>query len=350
MNKNLWPNDHQLSFIVVSGDFGAGKTLWGLSIDPVLKGKGIGRTLHCDMENSAEAYENNYEFDRLDMPRLARTQYGDDWNYGQLYQLWWKLVEDMTKQKDYSVLIIDDFSPLQEGAFAVAKGNDNMQKWMNVKTEFRQHLKLLQTRVDTIVVVVHLRNKRDGKEKELKGIDVLTELSQLTLYLHRDPNKMIRINGQEYKSCPNYPYPSGIVLKSRLEIMSEEKDEYGDYKHQPLLPSRIPTCTPGSIRRYLAKPSVKFTEDEQMPEEIPGMKEETSEEERGAARMAELAEKLKIEENEGRTSLIKALLEDSTYEREGQILKAAKALGITYSLANHQSIYNQLSEYAKNKE
>lgn len=345
----LWPNNHPLSFIVLTGDFGSGKTSFALNIDPVLKGQGVGRTLHCDMENSGEEFEKNYEFMRLDMPTLTADQHGNNWNNGQLFQLWWTLVDTMTRDNHFSVMVIDDFTPLQEGAFMVTKGRDNQDIWAKLKADFEQKFKILMTRVDTIVVIVHLRSKRDNsKEKEPKGIDTLKKLASLMLYLDRDPNKVLKINGKEYKSSPRYPYPAGYVLKTRLEVVSDQKDEFGDFIRKPLFPDRIPVCTPGALRKYMENPSVKFGEDEQLPDEgVPGMNEKMTDEEKMQMQETIEQEQAKRLLVDGRVSLMKALIDQGSYANEGEIMKAVKALDLTYTVEQHQIVYNRLLDYAE---
>lgn len=346
---NLWPNNHQLSFVVLTGDFGSGKTSFALNVDPILKGQGEGRTLHFDMENSAEEFEKNYEFDRMDMPSISAEKHGANWNNGHLFQDWWEIADGLTKAKHYSVLVVDDFAPLQEGNFMTMRGKDNMDIWSKVKADFEQKFKILMTRVDTVVVIVHLRNKRDNsKEKEPKGIDTLKKLASLMLYLDRDPNKTLKIGGQEFKSSPRYPYPAGYVLKTRLEVVSDEKDEFGDYIRKPLFPNRIPVCTPGALRKYMLNPSVKFGEDEQLPDEgVPGMNEKMTDEEKMQMQETIVQEQNKQLLNEGRQSLMKALIDQGSYSNEGEIMKAVKALGLTYTVETHQITYNQLLDYAE---
>jgi hypothetical protein len=346
--ENIWPNNHEVSIICLTGDFGAGKTSWAVNLDPVLKGKGESRTLVFDMENSSEALANNYELDRVDVPEATKEKYGDSWTVGQLYQNWWKMADEMTKAKEYSVLIIDDFAPLQEGAFAVATGNDTMMKWANTKNDLESKLRLLSTRVQTVVIISHLRNKKDNsKEKEMKGVDTLKKMASLVLYLHRDPSKMIKIKGVEMQSCPKYPYPSGIVLKSRLEKVVDEKDEYGDYKRAPLIPDRIPVCTPGAIRKYMLNPAVEFTAEEGMPDEIPGLVEPTTEDERTSAAITLSENELKVMTEKGKARLMKSLVDDGLYPNEAAIHKAAKQIGVKYSLEDHDKIYEQLAEAVK---
>lgn len=344
--NNLWPNDHDLSFIVLTGDFGSGKTSWALNVDPVLKGKGTSRTLYFDMENSGEEYEKNYEIQRMDMPQLTAEKYGPSWTNGDLYRYWWELADGMTKEYHFTTLVIDDFSPLQEGATMVIKGRDTQDMWTKLKAEFEQRFKVLMTRVDTVIVIVHLRNKRDKSlEKEPKGVDTLKKLASLMLYLDRDPNRKLKIGGKEYDACPRYPYPAGYVLKTRLEVVSDEKDEFGDYRRSPLFPNRIPVCTPGAIRKYLLNPSVKFTEEESLPDEgVPGMN--LSEQDR---KVEEQERTLAIKNDEGRQKLMLTLLEQGSYKSEAQILKAVKALGLTYTLDQHDLIYNQLLDYVENQ-
>lgn len=277
----IWPNGYKIPLIVVTGPFGSGKTSWALDVDPVLKGQGQTRTLYIDMENSAADYENQYEIDRIPLPEHMRSL-ATSWTPAQMWKECKRLVTEKIKTGKYSVVVFDTFSPLQDGAFESNTGKDNMDRWANVKKDIETFLTLVEANVQTVVIIVHLRSKKDNsKEKEPKGVDTFKQLASFYVYLHRDPNTQVVIGGKSYPACPKYPYPSGIILKSRLQAITDQIDEFGGHVRRPLLPDRVPVCTPAALRSlYINNKAITFSEEEQLPEVVPGMNESFTEDEK----------------------------------------------------------------------
>lgn len=343
----LWPNDYKIPLIVVTGAFGSGKTSFALDIDPVLKGTGKTRTLIVDCENSAADYENQYEMDRIDVPQQF---------VGLTPAQMWNRVKDTVLSKvrtgQYTNVIFDTFSPLQEGAFENHKSGDTMKTWSETKRDIEKFLTEVGAYVQTIIVIVHLRAKKDkSMEKEPKGVETLKQLASFYLYLHRDPKGTVTIGGKQYPACPNFPYPSGIILKSRLNVTTDQKDEYGGYIRRPLLPDRIPVATPAAIRsRYIHNKAIIFSEEEKMPDISP-LVDEMSPDERLLTEQATAEAKVQAArtewESEQRTAFRKAA-QELGFKSDLQIADAMSKSGVgKYDPDQHDEQLEQLMRYAR---
>lgn len=262
--KPLWPKGQRLGFIGVCGEYQAGKTLFALTIDPA-------RTIHFDTEKSGEPYQASLGFQRVDLPALMATKFPKgDYRPVHTFEAWLELVRGL-KPGVYRVAVLDTVSEVETGLVEYVRQNPNKfgytsaqfakseaLMWGAAKDFWKQILSDLLTRVETFVCIAHMRSVFDksGKptgEREAKGKETILELASLYLRLERKPDDKGRLPEK----------PAATVLKTRLCVFVENK-ETGEMEPHPVLPPRMPTCTPATIRKYIENPPdyAKLKKDE----------------------------------------------------------------------------------------
>lgn len=271
----LWPK--KLPVIGGTGKRWAGKTFFGLSISP--------RSARVyDLEKSSETYEDleGFAFTRVDVPTELLRVYPNGHTPMQFWE-WWLADVRKVKPGDYRVIMVDPINDLESGLTAWVekhpaafgrnpgdyrhKGYQTPTFWGDVKEYWKRILNELASRCDTFYFTTHLTNvwvdgKPTSKEKP-KGKVTLEELASLYLRFERTADA----KGNMPKE------PAGIVLKDRL-LHSRYNEETGEIETRPVLPPRIPVCTPKRIRDYMLSPPdySKLKADERYIEK--GMSEE----------------------------------------------------------------------------
>jgi len=259
----LWPKGVKIPFIVVSGEFGSGKTLWLLSIDHR-------SFIIFDFEGSAETYEAGLGMTRVtsteeliactaacvrvDMnAAMLRIKADGKWTALDRYLLFIKFVSVIPAGR-FRVCACDTASEIEQGLMDYVRSNPSQFNYTPaqfagsvalfmgaVKTYMKKVFGDIITRFETTGCTVHMRDVfKNGKptgEREAKGKETLMELASLYLELERAPNT------QE---------PSGKKIKDRVSFFALDGD--GELSPQTVLPPRMPRCTPGQIRAYINNP------------------------------------------------------------------------------------------------
>lgn len=255
-----------IEVIVGTGLYGAGKTLFGLTIDPGP------RTLVMDNEGSSTIYQS-LGFRHIDMAAELIKKHPKGYTPEDRY-LWWRQAAiEHGKSGNFTVLMVDPFSEIEDGLARYVEKNP--QKfgyseaqfkrssglyWSAMKTALAADLDMLRAMYQTVYLVVHMRNEFRGAtptgKKEPKGKETLQQLASLFLQFERRANDKGEVPA----------VPSAIVLKSRL-AHTKITDE--GVQILPILPPRIPKATPQAIREYIKAPPdyTKLKKDERAPEE-----------------------------------------------------------------------------------
>jgi hypothetical protein len=247
----LWPNGFSLPFIAVTGDFGSGKTLFGLMIDP-------SRCVHFDFEKSAETYQQGLQFTRVDMQQRAREKYGNArLRPIDLFKMFREIYTSLPPGR-FRVAVVDDVSSLEEGLVEYVRANpaefgytagqfakSEAMVWAAVKSHYKALL--LANGIETVVLVCHQRQQfvagKPTGRREPKGKETVMELSSLFLELDRKPDDKGRT-----PTAPN-----ATCLKNRLSVFTLNP-QTGEMEPRPVLPPRMSACSPAKIRAYMQAP------------------------------------------------------------------------------------------------
>jgi hypothetical protein len=279
---DIWPIP--IPIIGVTGEYSAGKTLFGATIDPF-------RTLIYDTEKSAESY-GTLGFERKDVPAEIlenRWRYQQSSDYKPIDTfLWWRKDTLTIPPGKYRVIVLDTASEIESGAVEWVRNNPGYFNrtaaqyvkmsgllWGDMKELWKAILSDLASRCQTFVFTVHMGDvwvgdKPSGKRKP-KGKSTLMELASLFLQMERKKD-----------AKGNMPaVPSALVLKSRLAHTAIDPTT-GEVRIVPVLPPRLPIATPVAIRQYMLAPPdySKLTKAELAPEE------QMTEDERAGMRLA----------------------------------------------------------------
>lgn len=264
----LWPRGISIPFIGVTGEFGSGKTLFGLLIDPE-------RCVHFDFEKSAQTYESGLPFKRIDMQDEARAKFTNGrYRPQDLFTLWRDKFTSIPKGR-FRVAVIDDVSTLEDGLFEYVRSHpaefgytaaqfakSEPMVWGAGKSYYKSLM--LAAGIECCVMVTHMRaqfagNRPTGK-REAKGKETVMELASLYLMLDRKADDKGKVPEK----------PNAMKLKDRLSIFIQNK-ETGEFEPHPALPPRITGCTPARIRWYINNPPdyAKLKKDElALPEQL----------------------------------------------------------------------------------
>jgi hypothetical protein len=260
----LW--SQPIPIVGVTGRFGSGKTLFGLTIDPA-------HTLGYDTEKSSASYEA-LGFTRVDVPgeMLARFPGG---GYKPIDTFtWWLAHVHNIAPHTYRVIMLDTVSEIESGlvewvranpqAFGHTSGQYAKMSgllWGDVKDLWKRILSDIAARCETLVYTSHMTSVWSGErptgKRKPKGKETLHELASLYLHLEREPDRQGNVPDK----------PAALVLKSRLAV-PRINPETGGVEIVPLLPPRIPVATPAAIRKYMVTPPdyARLAEDERVPE------------------------------------------------------------------------------------
>jgi hypothetical protein len=298
MSNDLWAG-LRLPIIMVSGPVNSGKTLFGLTIDPNCRKPASEvqpTTLVYDQEGSAEPYADGLNFEWRDTraavaagvhrevlspdttndPRwlqiLKKQADCNDSPSAAMFRAWYLSLLKVPAGR-YAVGVCDTFTPLQDGmvdwlrrhpeafgrTFNEYQKASSMTLWPDAKAMLSHILTVdCRLRFQTFVMNVHLKNEWNGGSKTGKqvaeGLDVLEKLATLHLEFDRSPTA-------KGKEAPRVP--AAIVKKERLVRFAADGND------QPILPPRIPACTPDAIRKYIASPPdfAKLEAGERLPDQ-----------------------------------------------------------------------------------
>ena len=264
--RPLW-RDLEIPVIIGTGEYGQGKTIFGLSICPGSE------TLVYDLEGSSLTYRS-VGFTHVDMAAELNKKYPNGYTAEQRYLWWRENVLLKAKSGKFRVLMVDPVSEIEDGLAEHVRKNaakfdltdEQIRKaaplfWAAMKKQWKADLELFRPYFETIYMTVHLRdefvnNARTGK-REPKGKDTICEVASLFLWFEREKNKA---------TGKSADIPSAIVMKTRLAKTRITED--GDLEVVAILPPRIPEATPKGIRKYIDAPPdySKLAKDERVLE------------------------------------------------------------------------------------
>lgn len=282
----LWPNGRKIEVIGLTGDFGSGKTVFGISICPGEE------TLVYDFEKSSSAYQS-LGFHRVDMSDEMLRISPKGYKPVDLFRWWYDHIRAI-KPGQYSVIMVDPISEIEAGIveyiserpqeFGLTPNqirNSAGLMWGKMKDFWKSILQDIASRCETFVFTSHLRSVWRGNaptgKKSAKGKETLMELASLYLWMNRKADEKGNV----------HDVPAANVLKSRI---ADHRFVDGELKWIDLLPPRLPKATPKAIRDYILsppdysklKPSERFVEEKATEEELAAMRLATAEAERDA--------------------------------------------------------------------
>lgn len=281
---DLWGSGVRIPILMISGPVNSGKTLFALDIDPNCRrprAEAEPTTLCYDQEGSAEPYQDGLNFEWKDtraavaagvhMQRVPAQQSDPRWlrilkenadcndsPAASMFRAWYLSLLKIEAGR-YSVGICDTFTPLQDGMVDWLRRHPeafgrtvneytkaaSMFLWPDCKAMLSHILTVdCRLRFATFVITLHLKSEWVGGSKTAnkiaEGLDVLEKLATVHIELDRSP----KAKGKESPRVP-----SGILKKERLVVFGANPDD-----DRPVLPPRIPKCTPHEIRKYIASP------------------------------------------------------------------------------------------------
>lgn len=247
----LW-SEMDIPIIIGTGEFGQGKSIFGLTICPGPE------TLAYDHECGLRTYRS-LGFTHVDMGEELMAKYPNGFTPEQRYTWWREDVVTRGRTGKYRVCVCDPVSEIEDGLADYVKKNPQKYGataaqferspalfWGAMKREWKAFLDRIRTSFETVYLVVHMRDEFRGSaptgKREPKGKETLMELASLFLEFERDKDKQGNVAA----------IPSAKVLKSRLTKFIIGSD--GEMTMVPVLPPRIPKATPAAIRNYIATP------------------------------------------------------------------------------------------------
>lgn len=267
--KPLWEGI-DIPIIGVTGPKASGKTLFASTIDPQ-------HTLMIDCEMSSASYGSIPYKKRVDLFEALKAKGLDPTPANA-----WLIVKELVETTEgIRVVCIDPWDFVQQGyvediekhpeRFGHTKGQYEKMSgllWGDVKSSLHMWLGMQARRIGgSIVLINHLGLVwKDGKptsKEKAKGLDTIYQLASLYIRMDRSPDN----NGKVPEA------PAGFVTevlggKSRL-VHTEIKDD-GTVELKPVLPPRMPVCTPAAIRNYIKSPPdyAKLKKGELAPAEL----------------------------------------------------------------------------------
>lgn len=251
-NEPLWKIPCRI--IGVTGEVGEGKTWFSMLINP-----DASTTLQYDLEKSSESY-TEYGCDRVDVYDEMARLHPKGYHISALWDWWVNDLRTRLAKKRYRLVITDPTSELEDALEARIRHKPNeygltaskvvsfpQLMWAAMKTSWKQAIMSdVASKVECFAFTVHMRQQYDKatkaatKKREPRGKETLMQIANLFLELRRPI-----IEGKKRGE------PAAIVLKSRLAALARR---YGQMMPVPVLPDRIPICTPAHIRWYMANP------------------------------------------------------------------------------------------------
>lgn len=327
----LW-GEIEIPIIVGTGEFGQGKTVFGLSICPGAQ------TLVYDNEGSSLSYRS-IGFSHVDMAAELARKYPNGYTALNRYEWWRADAINRGRSGKFRVLMVDPASEIEDGLAEHVRKNArkfNLTEgqiakspglfWGAMKRAWQQDLDFLRTFYECVYLVVHMRDEFKGNgptgKREPKGKETLFQLASLFLQFERPKDATGQVSA----------IPAAKVLKSRLAKPVFTAD--GELQIVPVLPPRMPTATPLALRRYIAQPPdySKLAPDELDPEK----------------QMTE-AEKLQMQAQIAADTRAAAEAEVSRLERMNQVAAAQQAAR-EQAAANHVPAPDQAAQYAASRQ
>ncbi len=260
MSNSLW-HPYKIPIVVLAGEPDSGKTMWGLTVDDsCLDFSKSPTTILWDTELSSDPYVGALNFQRVNLPEIAIKDAGENYRNIDLYYAWLKSMKSI-ESGQYSVGIIDTATEIEDGLTQYMKANPGnfgytsaqFTKagglfWGALKSEWKRLLLYTASKLQTLVISVHMKAEWKGKvttgRRIPKGKEVLMDVASLYMTLTRRMRPGVKIQS---------PRPSGITCwpagKSRLNRINPDTGQ-----PQQLLPPFITDASPDGIRAYLKNP------------------------------------------------------------------------------------------------
>ncbi len=286
MGKTLW-GEYRIPVVVLAGEAGSGKTLWGLTADPntILYNDNMETpptTLVIDTEGSSESYSDMLNFKRIDLVETCVRLHTALYKPEHMFLEFEKIVKALQPGK-YTVAMVDVITEIEDGmveyilanpgkygktAAQFAKAGGLM--WGVMKAEEKRILMALASKVETLVITVHMKQPfKGGKpcgKRIPKGKEVLKDIASLYMILERKADA-------RSKEPPMVPSGRCNPPEGKSRIMGIVNGK----PHQ-MLPPYLKDASPNGIREYLssppdfgnlklserAKPEIEMTSDERL--------------------------------------------------------------------------------------
>ena len=250
----LWAGK-RLPVVGVTGEFGSGKSLFLLTIDPdCFDREGPPRTLAWGTEDGLTPYEDSFNFEHRP---LTQVMLKPGYKPEDLYVEWLQQMRAV-QPGQFRVGCVDTVTEIEDGLAAWVRqrpehfGHTRGQYakmeglyWGDVKSLWKQHLSEAAARFECFAFSSHAKSVWRGneptRERTAKGKQTLWELASLYLWLDRTPKA-------GSKKAPQKPSGTIFAGKNRLVHLV-------DGELHPILPPRLPEATPWAIRGYILKPA-----------------------------------------------------------------------------------------------
>jgi hypothetical protein len=252
----LWAGK-KLPVVGVTGEFGSGKTLFLLTIDPDCFDKTRPpRTILWGTEAGLEPYVDSFAFEHRPLTDvMLRPGYKPE----HLYLEWLGQMRAIQPGL-FRFGGVDTISEIENGLadwawarpehFGYTRSQFVKMKglyWGCVKNLWKQHLSEAAARFECFGFSSHTKLVWEGdeptREKTAKGKQTLWELASLYLWLDRTPEP-------GSKKAPMKPSGTIFQGKNRLVHFDAASGEL-----RPILPPRLPEATPDAIRHYIEHPA-----------------------------------------------------------------------------------------------
>ncbi len=253
--KPLWEGI-DIPIIGLTGPKASGKTLFASTIDPQ-------HTLMIDCEMSSSSYSSIPYAQRLDLfEELANRKMEPTPENA------WIIVKEAIEKADpkkIRVVVIDPWDFIQGGYVASIErtperfGHTRNQYekasgllWGDVSSSLHMWLGMQAKRLKgSIVLINHLgfvwKDNKPTEKTKAKGVGVIYQLASLYIRMDRSPDN----NGKVPEA------PAGFVtevLGGKSRLVHTEVSTEGVVELKPVLPPRMPVCTPAAIRQYIKTP------------------------------------------------------------------------------------------------
>lgn len=254
---DLWQGI-DIPVIGVTGPKASGKTVFASTINPQ-------ETLYIDAEMSTASYGGIPYKKRVDLFAELEASGTLEPTAEETF-LAWKSIVDAIQPGEYRVIVTDPWDFIQHGLHAwIEKHPEKFNKtagqyakasmmvWGDVKTWLHTYTAMVCRRLNhgSMVFINHEGDEFKGGsatgKKKTKGVDTIYQLASLYLNFERKPDQKGKIPA----------VPAAYTCESRRgksRLMHVEMHD-GELLTKPILPARIPLCTPKAIREYIAQPA-----------------------------------------------------------------------------------------------
>jgi hypothetical protein len=259
--KPLW-NGISIPVIGVTGPVFSGKSIFASSIRPE-------ETLYIDGELSTASYQGEISGipykRRVDLFEELRKEGKENPSPIDVF-LCWKKIMDSAKDGEFQVAVTDPWDFIQAGLHDYIESKPDLYNrtsaqykkmtpmlWGDVKTWLHTYTAMFSKRMGdgSVVFINHEGEEFKGGtttgKKKTKGVNTIYQIASLYLNLERKPDKKGKIPDKPAGyACESHRGKSRLVRTKMVD---------GEIEFTPILPARIPDCTPAKIREYIGHPA-----------------------------------------------------------------------------------------------